>query len=94
MRNRLIDQIPSFRAAGFFSLLLFILLAVTAFPAQPRASNTVDVQLVLAIDCSYSVDAREYELQRSGLAAAFRNDEVLRAIQSGPHRSIAVAVVQ
>lgn len=63
-------------------------------PMNAQAAEPVDVQLVLAIDCSYSVDAREYELQRTGLASAFRNEEVLRAIQSGPYRSIAVSVVQ
>jgi hypothetical protein len=61
-------------------------------PAQPAA--TVDLLLVLAVDVSGSVDRTRFELQRQGYAAAFRDPQVLGAIQSGPVQAIAVAMMQ
>ena len=57
-------------------------------------SQPVDLKLVLAIDCSYSVDSREFALQVQGLALAFRDPEVISAIAEGPYGRIAVTVVQ
>jgi hypothetical protein len=54
----------------------------------------VDLQLVLAVDASGSVNQARFELQKQGYAAAFRNPRVLRAIRSGTTRSIAVTMVQ
>ncbi|MEE8189206.1 MAG: DUF1194 domain-containing protein [Kiloniellales bacterium] len=79
---------------GRGSVLASILcLGLTGAPAA-QSSRQVDLELVLAIDCSYSVDAREFELQKIGLAQAFRNPVVLAAIQAGKHKTIAVAVVE
>jgi hypothetical protein len=64
----------------------------TATPAAER--RAVDLQLVLAVDASGSVDAHRFELQRTGYAEAFANPRVLRAIRSGPAQAIAVAMVQ
>lgn len=72
-----------------FGLLLFFFI-----PATAQAQQAVDVELVLAVDCSYSVDADEYALQMQGLAAAFRDPLVLAAIHSNPNGAIAVTVVQ
>lgn len=65
-------------------------------PASPAAAQPVEVDLalVLAVDCSYSVDAREFRLQMHGLAQAFRRPEIHRAITNGLLGRIAVAVVQ
>lgn len=63
--------------------------------AGPRAAvETVDLNLVLAIDVSGSVNQRRYELQRSGYAAAFRHPRVIKSIQAGVHGAIAVTLVQ
>jgi hypothetical protein len=59
-----------------------------------QTSYPVDVELVLAIDCSYSVDAREFALQTDGLAQAFRHPAVVAAIQAGAHGAVGVTVVQ
>ena len=59
-----------------------------------HAAETVDLTLVLALDVSGSVDEDEFDLQRRGLAAAFRNPLVIDAIQRGPRRRIAVTAVQ
>src|SRR5262245_47398304 len=58
------------------------------------AQTAVDLQLVLAVDASGSVDQRRFELQMQGYVAAFRNPRVLRAIQSGATQAIAVTMVQ
>jgi hypothetical protein len=73
-----------------------LLLAVfLASPSLARAEGQqVDLALVLAVDCSRSIDDSEFALQVQGYAEAFRHPSVLRAIQSGTHRSIAVTYVQ
>lgn len=65
-------------------------------PATPAlgASPIVDLALILAVDCSFSVDANEYALQMEGMARAFRDPEVIDAIKNGPSGRIAVSVVQ
>lgn len=63
-----------------------------ATPAHAQAER-VDLELVLAIDASYSIDNREFRLQMQGIAAAFRAAEIQEAIASGPIGAIAVSLV-
>lgn len=63
-------------------------------PAAPAERTAVDLELVLAVDVSRSMDPDEQALQRAGYVAAFRDREVLRAIQSGPIGRIAVSYVE
>jgi hypothetical protein len=70
--------------------LLLWLTAVAAAAAQ----TAVDLELVLAVDASGSVDQIRFELQKRGYVAAFRHARVLEAIRSGPHQAIAVTMVQ
>jgi Protein of unknown function (DUF1194) len=58
--------------------------------ASARATEVVDLVLVLAADVSRSVDAEKFKLQREGYAAALTNRLVLNAIASGQHKKIAV----
>ena len=58
------------------------------------AQTAVDLQLVLAVDASGSVDQRRFELQQGGYVAAFRDPRVLQAIQLGGTQAIAVTMVQ
>ena len=83
-------RLPRGRALLLASILF---LALAGAPAA-QSLRPVDVELVLAIDCSYSVDAREFDLQKTGLAEAFRHPGVLAAIQAGAHKAIGVTVVQ
>src|SRR5258708_29572612 len=64
--------------------------------SNPGAAKTipVDLELVLAVDVSRSIDADEFELQRQGYARAIVNPSVLGAIQSGAIGSIAVTYVE
>jgi len=57
-------------------------------------ADGVDLELVLAVDVSRSMDFEEQELQRDGYAAAFRHPEVLAAIATGPLGRIAVTYVE
>ncbi len=74
-------------------LASILCLGLTAAPAA-QTSYPVDLELILAIDCSYSVDAGEFALQKIGLAEAFRHPAVVAAIQAGARGAIGVAVVQ
>ena len=62
--------------------------------APAMAQTAVDLQLVLAVDASGSVNQYRFDLQKQGYAEAFRNPRVLKAIRSGIAGAIAVTVVQ
>jgi len=47
----------------------------------------------LAVDASASVDANEFRLQIGGIANAFRDEELARAVASGPTGQIAVVLM-
>jgi len=70
---------------------LIVILLLLAWPAR---AETLDLQLVLAVDASGSVSAERFALQKQGYAAAFRDPRLLRAIIGGAHQRIAVAMVQ
>ncbi len=72
--------------------LAAILIAFT-LASSARADEPVDLELVLAIDASSSVDPNEWALQRLGYARAFRDPEIQAAFASGPNKRVAVAVV-
>jgi hypothetical protein len=75
-------------------LLLFVLAALALVPASARAADlAVDLELVLAIDASSSVDDSEWALQAEGYATAFRDARVQAAVLSGPNRRVAVALL-
>jgi hypothetical protein len=69
-------------------------LIVVVAGLAPAQAQPVDLQLVLAVDTSGSVDHLRFELQKQGYVAAFRHPRVLAAITSGPTRSIAVTMTQ
>ncbi|MBB5752658.1 DUF1194 domain-containing protein [Prosthecomicrobium pneumaticum] len=68
-------------------------LLVFASGAVHAADIAVDLELVLAVDVSRSMDAEEQALQRNGYAAAITHPDVLAAIQDGPLGRIAVTYV-
>ena len=72
--------------------LIATVFAIWSLPAA--AAEAVDLLLVLAADVSRSVDARKFQLQREGYAAALANPRVLDAIQSGRNKRIGVAFVE
>ncbi len=67
--------------------------AVAAGPGRATA-EPVDLELVLAVDVSGSVDAFEAQLQREGYLRALVHPQVLKAITSGERKKIAVTYVE
>jgi hypothetical protein len=53
-------------------------------------ATPVDVELVLAVDVSYSMDPEEQALQREGYMAAVTSREFLQALKQGMHGRVAV----
>jgi Protein of unknown function (DUF1194) len=71
-------------------------LAASAAPTVPKFADTrasaipVDVELVIAVDVSYSMDPDEQALQREGYVLALTSKEFLQALRQGAHGKIAV----
>jgi hypothetical protein len=61
--------------------------------AAPDPAHDVDLALVLAVDCSSSVDPLEFRTQMEGMAAALRHPAVHDAIAAGRHHRIALTLV-
>jgi hypothetical protein len=60
-------------------------------PAQKsKAAIAVDVELVIAVDISYSMDPDEQTLQREGYIEALTSVEFMRALREGMHGKVAV----
>lgn len=74
--------------------LIVVSIAFCAGVSSRKAQIPVDLELVLAVDCSASVDNREFELRVRGMARASRDPSVVKGIRGGPYRAIVVAVVE
>jgi hypothetical protein len=75
--------------------LLAAIIVVLCTVGGARAEQTqVGTALILLIDVSGSIDNTEYDLQKNGIAAAFRDPAVVRAIWNQPYGRMAVAVVE
>ncbi|WP_298374579.1 DUF1194 domain-containing protein [Azospirillum sp.] len=67
--------------------------AAAGWAADAHAWTSVDLELVLAIDASASVEDSLLDFQLSGHAAAFRDPSVVAAIGGGSRGKIAVTLV-
>jgi len=77
------------------ALALALLALTTSGPALSRDGEIeVDVELVLAVDISYSMDPEEQALQRNGYIEALRSPEIMAAIRKGVNGKIAVTYVE
>ena len=74
--------------------MILLLAAALSAVAMPARAELVDLELVLAVDVSGSVDDEEADLQRAGYVAALTNERVIRTIKAGRHGRIAVAYVE
>jgi len=63
-------------------------------PAEAQRKTSVDLELSFVVDASGSIDQEEMQLQRQGYANALVNPDVLKAIDSGFLRSIAVSYIE
>ncbi|UEM18629.1 DUF1194 domain-containing protein [Skermanella mucosa] len=87
-------RVRSVPTAGLLaSTLLLGLLA--AWPSGAAlAQRPVDLELVLAVDISGSVDEEEAALQRDGYVTALTDDRVVSAMGGGPFGAVAVTYVE
>ncbi len=77
------------------ALILSFIPSLLLIPLQSNAEPTlVDLELVLAVDVSHSVDEYEASLQRQGYIDALRDPAVIQSISSGPMGRIAVTYIE
>jgi hypothetical protein len=75
-------------------------LAAYAAPNPPRLADKspqaipVDVELVIAVDVSYSMDPDEQALQREGYVAALTSREFMQALREGANGKIAITYIE
>jgi hypothetical protein len=84
---------PASRLLGFAAFGLSMLAAADMAGAQ-QGMRRVDLELVLAVDVSRSMDFDEHTLQRNGYVEAFRHRDVINALLSGPEGKIAVTYME
>lgn len=77
-----------------FGLFLAALLALFALPSRADAQTAVDLELVLAVDISYSMDYDELALQRDGYLQAITSKDFVDALRGGAHGKIAVIYIE
>ncbi|MEM0908188.1 MAG: DUF1194 domain-containing protein [Pseudomonadota bacterium] len=75
-------------------VLSILLLSVGWGAAKASPPPVVDVELILAVDVSWSMDIDEQDLQRKGYVAALRHPDVMAAIRRGDWQRIAVTYVE
>jgi hypothetical protein len=79
-----------FLTSAFVFMSIMIVAVATRSGIARDGTREVDVELVLAVDISYSMDLEEQRLQREGYIKALTSPEVLSAIRNGPNGRIAV----
>jgi hypothetical protein len=86
----------SFRALLLAALLGAILTGPvsSAFLRKLADATDIDVELILAVDVSYSMDPDEQALQREGYVSALTSPEFLDALKDGIHGKIAVTYLE
>lgn len=71
-----------------------VALSAALLAAPAAAEIEVDVELVLAVDMSGSMDAEEHALQRGGYVAALRSPEFAAALAEGAWGRVALAYLE
>jgi hypothetical protein len=100
MRRREVSRL----LAGACGTAAIALAALSAGFAAPRLAEIpgskgagaieVDVELVFAVDISYSMDMDELALQREGYVQAITSQDFLNALKHGMHGKVAVTLVE
>ncbi|KKX27622.1 DUF1194 domain-containing protein [Rhizobium sp. LC145] len=70
---------------------LAILMSLSSGPVIAQAGGQVDVELVLAVDTSRSMDFEEVRIQREGYVEALRHREFMDAVRNGLIGKIAIS---
>lgn len=79
--------------AAAFALAAYAMPHRRIADASPGAMP-VDLELVLAVDVSYSMDPDEQALQREGYVQALRSKEFMQALREGANAKIAVTYIE
>ena len=74
----------------YWTIVATLITSIAVAGPARAAPIAVDLELVLAVDVSGSVDTEEAALQRTGYVLAFRHPSVIHAIRHGPLGRIAV----
>ena len=82
------------RAFGLPVVAACLALLLASAPARAGNPIPVDVELVLAVDISYSMDFDELSLQRDGYVQALTSKDFLDALRGGGHGKIALIYVE
>lgn len=85
------NLVPMLRC-GMAAIAIAVLVGASAAP--PAERSPVGTALVLLVDVSGSIDEREYILQRDGIAHAFRDPAVAKAIRNQSYGAMAVTVIE
>ncbi len=75
-------------------ILTIALVLVIGAHTRHAAAEAVDLELVLAVDVSSSIDPFEAKLQREGYLKALNHPSVIVAITSGKHRRVAITYME
>jgi hypothetical protein len=93
-RRRLYGAIGGGLATAAFAIVAFVIVALAAphprFADRSPSAVAVDVELVIAVDVSYSMDPEEQALQREGYVQALTSREFLSALREGTNGKIAI----
>ena len=92
------EKVSSSAACGVLAAAGFALAAYAApyrqFADKSPNAVQVDVELVLAVDVSYSMDPDEQALQREGYVQALSSREFMQALREGANGKIAVTYIE
>lgn len=88
------DKDRNHRLPGMARALLLCAAFVMGLTATTARALDVSLELVLAVDCSSSVEPGEFALQVQGIADAFRHPVVIKAINAAAPNGIAITLVQ
>ena len=78
---------------GRFSAAIFAVMFMMQ-PHVARAEVPVDLELIIAVDVSRSIDMEEAQLQRDGYVTAFVDKEVIQAVKSGFLGKVAILYME
>lgn len=93
MLNEEAHPLTAWRASRPLTMAM-LFLALLAPPALAQQDIEVDLELILAVDISLSMDDEEQRLQRDGYVAAIRHPDVIAAIRSGLNGRIAMTYLE
>jgi len=88
--------------AGYLAIGVVMTVTMAAFLAWTGLTSAnakdgpvkVDVELILAVDISFSMDPEEQRLQRAGYVEALKSQDFLRALKTGINGKIAITYFQ